>query len=321
MKITNFAIIFILILGPFWFSLQVKGNQIEKSDQLSNRYDQALTISVDDAAKSLLTNVKQDFESGYGSDKNTSANRTEAFNTFFKTLSLNFNVENPNGLGVLQAYIPVMAIVDYKGIYIYAMDEYKNAENVLIREHVEMPMKPYVYKDDQGNMISFTLDDYVIAYDKAQDKWNEGFREEIKDSLSIPLLQNAELFENVRRTTILNVVQDEIEYYINRHNTYAKRLGVTYRFTMPVLSGEDWQNTIDDIGVISFVQGYPLGGGDTYNNYALGGSRIIKQHDYYGTVIDGIKYYYRDDEGYSYPVDEVFPNEKEAVKKGYFPLD
>lgn len=321
MKITNFAIIFILILGPFWFSLQVKGDQIEKSDQLSNRYDQALTVSVDDAAKSLLTNVKQDFESGYGSDKNTSANRTEAFNSFFKTLSLNFNVENPNGLGVLQAYIPVMAIVDYKGIYIYAMDEYKNAKNVLIREHVEMPMKPYVYKDDQGNMISFTLDDYVIAYDKAQDKWNEGFREEIKDSLSIPLLQDAELFENVRRTTILNVVQDEIEYYINRHNTYAKRLGVTYRFTMPILSGEDWQNTIDDIGVISFVQGYPLGGGDTYNNYALGGSRIIKQHDYYGTVIDGIKYYYRDDAGYSYPVDEVFPNEKEAVKKGYFPLD
>lgn len=322
MKITNFAIIFILILGPFWFTMHVKGNQIEKADQLSSRYDHALTASVDDAAKSLLTNVHQEYESGYGSDKSTSANRQEAFETFYKTLSTNYNVEeNPNGIGVLQAYIPVMAIVDYKGIYIYAMEEYKDANNELIRKHVEMPMKPFVYQDNQGNMLSFTLDDYVIAYDKSLDKWNEGVREEIKDTLDIPLLQDAELFENVRRSTILNIVQDEIEYYINRHNTYAKKYGITYRFTMPVISGEDWQNTIDDIGVISFIQGYPLGADNVYNNFALGGSRIIKKHDYFGTVINDIKYYYRDDEGYSYPVDEVFPNEKEAVKKGYFPLD
>ncbi|MGG3806072.1 hypothetical protein [Metabacillus fastidiosus] len=321
MKITNFGIIFVLIICPFWFSLHFKEEQMEKANELTRRYNTALTVSVDDAALSLLTNIQQEYEAGYGSNKFTSANRKEAIDQFDKTLAMNFNQEeNSIALGVLKTYIPVMAIIDYKGFYIYAMDDYKNSKNELITKHVEMPIKPYSYKDKQGNLISFTLDDYVIAYDKSQNKWNEGFREEIKDELNIALLKDTKLFESVRRSTILNVIQNDLEYYINRHNTYAKRFGVSYTFTLPILSKEDWDNTIDDIGFISFTQGVPLGDGHVYNNYALGGSRITKKHYYYGTTINSRKYYYRDDSGYSYKADEIFPNEKEAVKKGYFPL-
>jgi hypothetical protein len=179
------------------------------------------------------------------------------------------------------------------------MDEYQNNQNEAITDFVEMPFKPYVYQDGQGNMLSFTLDDYVIAYDQSQDIWDEGFREEIASSLNIPLLQDPVLFENVRRTTILNAIQNEAEYYVNRHNVYAKRYGVTYTFTLPALSKEDWENTIDDVGIVSFIQGYPLGGGNIYNNYALSGSRLIKSQKILTTTINGIKYYYREDCGFT----------------------
>ncbi|WP_075983089.1 hypothetical protein [Bacillus massilinigeriensis] len=128
------------------------------------------------------------------------------------------------------------------------------------------------------------------------------------------------LFEDVRRSTILSKIQEDIQFYINRHNTYSKKYGITYTFTLPILSKEDWDNTIDDIGMISFIQGYPLAGNETYNNFALGGSRISKVHQYFGTVINGTKYYFRDDADYSYSVEEIFTTPKEAVKKGYLPI-
>jgi hypothetical protein len=320
MKITNWAIIFVIIFVPFVVHMSIKKEMIKAAEENTSHYDRALQVAVQDSAKALLHNVQQEYESGYGSEKFTKANRSEAVKTFFKSLSINFNVENEAiGQGVLKSYVPVVAVVDYKGLYVYAIDEYKNQRQETVMEHVEMPLIPFSYTDEKGNILSFTLDDYVVAYDKEQNKWAEGFREEINSTLDIPLLNDAAQFENVRRQTILDIVQEQLEYYINRHNTYAKQFGVTYTFTLPILSGEDWENTIDDIGVISFLQGIPIGRVQEYNNYSLSGSRITKREDIYGTTINGIKYYFREDCNFNYQVDEVFANRKEAAVKGYMP--
>lgn len=321
MKITNWSIIFALLFISFIFIIRVKDEHVTKANDLSLRYDTALTAAVEDSAKMLLLNTQQEYESGYHSPKFMKVNRTEAIDAFFKTLTLNFGNENESVTqGIIKGYIPLILIVDYKGFYVYAMDEYRNAENELITDMKEMPFQAYSYRDKQGNLLNFTLDDYVIAYDKSQDKWMEGFREEIAGQLNIPLLKDQVLFEDVRRSTILNAIQDQTEYYINRHNTYAKRFGITYTFTLPIISEEDWENTIDDVGLISFIQGYPLGEKYTYNNYALGGSRLIKKASIQTTTLNGIKYYYREDCEYSYSVEEVFTSAKDAAKKGYKPL-
>ncbi|MDQ0271219.1 hypothetical protein [Cytobacillus purgationiresistens] len=321
MKITNWTIIFVIVLIPLMFNLHLKDTQTSKAQNLSMHYNNVLTSAVMDASASLLENVEQEFESGYASAKYTSANKDAAIDTFLKTLSLNFAPGNDQvSRDVIKSYIPLILLVDYRGYYVYSWDDFINEKGEVESDLVPRPFKPYVYHDNKGNILSFTLDDYVIAFDKVANKWEEGYREEIKDSLNIPLLQDDELFENIRRTTILNAIQDDAQYYINHHNTYAARLGITYTFTLPILSKEDWQNTIDDIGLLSFIQGVPLVGGGTYNNYALSTSKIAKANRYIATEVDGSKFYYLESCDFNYPAKELFTSPKEAAKKGYKPL-
>ena len=66
------------------------------------------------------------------------------------------------------------------------------------------------------------------------------------------------------------------------HNSYAELMGVTYNFTVPDISKAEWVSAIDDISVLSFIQGIPVGVNQYYNNYALGGSRITRGSYIYG---------------------------------------
>ena len=52
---------------------------------------------------------------------------------------------------------------------------------------------------------------------------------------------------------------------------------------MPEIANDEWSNSINDISVMSFIQGMPIGTNEYYNNYALSGSRIIQTEYYYGT--------------------------------------
>ncbi|MFD1736218.1 hypothetical protein ACFSCX_06525 [Bacillus salitolerans] len=322
MKIINLSIVFVMMLSPVIFGLNLKESRVAKAQQLTTQYKMALTAAVQDASFSLLQNVEQEGESYYFSQKFAKTNNDEALKTFFHSLYMNFGIDqNPVAQGVLQTYIPVISIVDYDGFFIYAFDDYTNSNGMIETKHLPRPKIPFEYTDGQGNIISFTLDEWVVAYEASTQKWREGMRSEVAVELpSISLLQNPAEFERERRQVILSKIQEQLEYYINRHNTYAKRYGITYTFTLPVLSQEDWENTIDDIGIISFIQGYPLGGGYEFNNFALGGSRIAKKPVIIGTTIGGVKYYYREDCGLSHPVEEILYSRKEAASKGYFPL-
>lgn len=97
------------------------------------------------------------------------------------------------------------------------------------------------------------------------------------------MLEDKDRFEQVRRITIVNSVQDRLAYYIQRHNQVALRNGVSYTFALPLISQEEWVNTMDDIGMMAFIQGIPMGD-QYYNNYALGGGRLVKAPVYFGGV-------------------------------------
>ncbi|MDQ0899946.1 hypothetical protein [Paenibacillus sp. V4I7] len=157
--------------------------------------------------------------------------------------------------------------------------------------------------------------------------WHYGRRADVAaEAGSIPLLQDAATFEEVRRSTIVNAIQGDLEYFINQYNESARRIGIAYTFTLPTISQEEWDNTLNDVGVIAFVQGLPMGS-TIYNHYALGGSRLIKRDVVKGAVdiANGVKYYFRSTcsstfTSADYRVEETFSNEREAASAGYNPL-
>ncbi len=322
MKITNLAVIFVLILLFIFVKNNLDQEDNRNNLQLQLRYNRAIDTATQDAAHALITNASQPTESQYQSTKQVRINKEAAADTFFHTMYLNFNVAaDPNGQQMLNGYIPALIVVGYDGYYVYQFEKYQNAEGQTEFRHVWSPKKPYAYKDEQNNTYAFTLDDYVTMHRAADGKWLHGFRSELQEQADVKLLEDADAFDAMRRTTIVNTLQNDLEHTINRYNTDTKRYGVSYTFTVPYISQEDWNNTINDAGVLAFVQGIPLGS-QYYNNYALGGARIVKTDTFNGVVAEGRKYYFPSRSCQSpYATEEVFTSAKEAAANGYFPLN
>ncbi|TCZ77231.1 hypothetical protein E0485_12300 [Paenibacillus albiflavus] len=319
MKITNLAIIFILIIFPFTYIQNSQLKSQQTAQQTEQLYDTYLSAAVQDAAAVLRFNEKQQYEATYESIKKLRANKEQAVEAFLRTLYTNFSItDDPVSQQVLAAYIPVILVIDYDGYYIYSAEEYKNVNQEPEVKHVWKPKKFYSYVDQAGNSLSFTLDTYVYAYDRVNKQWSKGFQADLAASTRIPLLKKPEEFDQIRRSTIVNSIQQDLAYYINQHNTYARHYGITYTFTLPLISEEEWTNTINDMGVIAFIQGIPIGA-KYYNNYALGGSRLLKKPVIYGAIRDGVKIYYRSSCNYTDTIVETFTSEIDAAKKGYFP--
>ena len=100
-------------------------------------------------------------------------------------------------------------------------------------------------------------------------------------------------FHKLRRDTIINLITTVLKDEVNEHDTYADLIGVNYDFSLPTIDKEQWQNSINDISVLAFFQGMPVGTDSFYNNYSLGGARIVQVHDLYGKTTDGKKLYHK----------------------------
>lgn len=322
MKITSFAIVFVMIFFPIFQILSMHLEDQSDALMLSSRYNAVLRSAVQDAGYVLNDTTEQDYQPGYDSKKFFRANKKGAVETFYRSLALNFDTaDDPIALGVLAGYVPAIAVIDYDGYYIYATESFIDSAGQARLKTVWSPKKPYAYSDTSGNMIQFTLDSFVKSYDRSKRAWIQGFRKEIAETAEIPLLKDGETFESIRRRTIINGIQNDLAYTINRHNRYATRYGVDYMFTLPQISQEEWDNGIDDIGIAAFVQGIPIGD-QAYNNYAFGGGRLVKKSPVYGAVdpVRGIRYYSRDRSELPMKIEETFDSEKDAARSGYFPV-
>jgi hypothetical protein len=320
MKWIEWALVGAMIFLPFATVNQIETDMQRKALLAELRYNAALDTAVDDAARMLVVSSDQQREAQYESAKRIALNKDEAIAAFYRTLYANFGVaDDPVSQGVLNRYIPAVVVIGYDGFYVYAEDEWMGAGGHVERKAAWGAKKPYAYADSAGNSLSFTLDDFVLAYDASSRSWREGLLAEVQKQTNIPILQDAALFEQMRRNTIVRAIEDELAYRVNKHNESVARNGFTYTFTLPTISQEEWNNTVDDVGILAFVQGIPMGG-KLYNNYALGGSRVLKKPEIVGARKNGMKVYYRSTCGYSSPVEETFSSERAAAKQGYMPL-
>lgn len=324
MKITDWAIIFVLLVTPMLWLGSLHIENAREMNRLDIRYTTALKTSAQDGGQALNRNELQRFENGYGSDKWMRADKEQALAAFLRTMYVNFDVADDwVGQQALHAFIPAVVVIDYDGYYVYAAragSEYDQESSLI---HHWGDKKPYVYADAGGNSIAFTLDSYVTVYDAAEKRWLSGRQDELKDETVIPLLQDNLRFEAVRRSAIVHSIEQDLEQAIHLHNDYAARQGVRYTFTLPTISQEEWNNTLDDVGIIAFLQGIPVGD-RYYNNYALGGGRLVRSSTILGIVdlVTGMKYYERDScatvKDGRYLIEEVFSSEQAAAAKGYF---
>lgn len=317
MKITNAIFIFLICFLPFLFYWIVQTEDVRFFHKLNKQYDGALTTAVQDSAVSLKINAEPEREFSYVSKKYSNVNKAASYETFLKSLGNNFGIIDTNKMHSLQYYVPIFGVIGYEG---YSSNRFERVDTSVLR--VWQPEIPFTYTDASGNIFRFTLDEYVYVYDRVtnpgESEWIEGPRQVLAQESAIALLQDADKFDRIRRNSIVSVIESSINAEINHHNQVMSSMGMTYKFAVPLITDETWDNTIDDVGIVAFVQGYPIHRLDrVYNQYAFAGSRLIKNQAIYATVENGQRIFWEESCNFNYPKTEVYKSKAEAAKAGY----
>ena len=398
MKIQHYAIIFIIIILPF--SIVCKNTINQKIDTLNDetRINNAIDAATVDAVSTLI-DLNNEFYNLYGDQmiNLTQPLAREAINTFFNTLSLNYNLpftkDNKLNSNYFSVYVPAVIVVAYDGFYVYSIEETSSGT----AEYVLSSKIPYVYKDPTGYIIHFTLGNYIELYapngvlykgefkkdyiDQAKGEYDEIYgilssltlealpqlttdmslimygltRASADSGVTLPALpsylttmstsgkppmtrdysdvysgDDVSEFNIKRREVIISLITSTLNEKMNKHNRYADMMGVTYDFYLPEIKDSEWINSIDDISIMAFIQGIPVGTDSYYNNYALGSARIVRAERYYALTDGSGIYYHKKDcqdliDGTKYDTDgepknvDAFLSKISAAKAGYYP--
>ena len=356
MKLTDFALIFIAIFIPIMVLVYVNTSFVVKAEKQEMYYKNIMNSAVSDAVSSMKQVENEDKEIDYGYsgiiDNKVSINAKVAVNTFYNSLANNFNIkDNPNSMYNLKMYIPVVAVMDYDGIYIHSAEKDESGEISFITKPkvyytytYVLTKKDSVNYNEQGkyNVVSldeqnlgeikesllsdyiyevtFTMDDYVylniyeIAGVNKIGKLVESNKFYMTDNNNNDdLIYMASILSSEKKTLKNKVLEQlaaqrkeviaktgmkEISYAVNKHNTFARSIGINYTFRFAVESDTSWYETMDGIGMIAIIQGISLG--NRYLNYkAYSASDLVIANKYYvseGIAIDGkdVAYFSRD---------------------------
>jgi len=346
MKITDFAIIFCFIFLAVSLSIDISQNKIIQADDLKTNYNEIMYIATEDATTGLIEpsdeTSYEEFAEGY-LNKNTSMklNVDRALSCFYSTLFLNMGIENDKiAQEGFKAFLPVKIVIADDGYYINACEEVLNEAGEKENQEIWLPKKPYSYFDEQSKLvINFTLTDYVYIFDVESGEYIEGAAYEMEQRYPQSLLFrgtdelfgsggfNETNFDKVRRQSIINMVRDDLEYYIYKNNFISKENGKSYTFNIPYISSDQWKNTIDNICFIAFLQGFSIGP-DKYSTFGFGGSKLVKTDVLYATgqaFEDGI-YHKKDcpiinesESSFGSNIVDSFKKRFEAAQAGYHP--
>lgn len=309
MKITDFAIIFAMILLCVGVPLDIKMNNINAIAEKRIAYDMALESALDDAISSLVE---------VDSRREICLNKEKGMQRFYDSLFANFHISlDKSKQEQLKTYIPIILITDTDGYYIYYNTMYQSGgENLVKQSFTEK--KPYAYEDPDF-IYYFTFSDYLKLYDKHGNEVAEGKYKDLLSRYSTLIPESQ--FDEIRRNAIINTLTDDMNYYINQHNRIGEHFGITYRFALPYIEHEDWDRTIDDISMVVFFQGYPYNANtnDVYNRYSLAGVRITKERVYYLQEKDSILYYHKEGCPLLSDYSRMNYTKKNCAREGAFP--
>lgn len=315
MKLMDLVIVFVLITFPFLLVSESRTNNLEEIAYQKMIMNHIIDTAVEDGVANLI-------ERGEGNTLRIS--KEKCVDTFLYGLYLNFGiVDDPFAKAKITGYIPVIVIVDRDGLYLYSNETYKDNEGYSCSEPLWQPKITFAYTKGQY-VYGFTIDDHVSVYDRLSGFFYEGRQKDLKSEVPAELLQDDLLFDQVRRRTIIETLQREVIAAINQHNEVARQYGITYQFALPVIEEEDWEQTIDDVGMLAFIQGMPIGIGSAYyNQFALGGAKLIKTERYYIQVdsSNGLSYYHREKCSLLTDKSKSFAHQSECALKGAFPCN
>lgn len=250
----------------------------------------------------------------YKSSGEEVVNKEKAVESFFNSLYASLGILSDSlACERILAYVPVILVTTDNGYYLMYQDVYIASDNKSYISKRWTEKIPYVYEDDNF-IYQLTTTNNVTIYDKNNVIDSKGedklYKINIRSFQSNPdfsrissMLDNNCLlrldesdYVEVRQQAIISQIENDLSWYVSRHNDIAKKLGISYGFAMPVINASDWQKALEGTGIMVFFQGMPLqqARGEFYNNFAFAGAGLRKKAAYYIEQKDWFYIYHKE---------------------------
>ena len=329
MKLTDLSLIFIVIIIPLVIMVYVNTSFVVKAEKEEMYYKNIINSSIKDATYQMKYIENEDLQIDYGysgsKDNKVSINTKVAIDTFYNSLFNNFGIAgNKDSQQALKAFIPVIAILDYDGIYIHS------AEDIAGKiEYITKPKQYYTYcfgvnntfniVEDVSNTllddiifeVTYTMDeDYIFLdiYDKNKTQTEASTSFYLDDAQTVNILsyyftsvltdEKEDIKNNViqkikekRKEIITQISIDAISQAVNTHNTYAEMLGIKYDFIFVESNTSAWFESINGIGMVAIIQGISLGNRYLdYRAYSVTSLSLSKNYYLSNTILTENEY-------------------------------
>lgn len=359
MKTTDLAMIFIAIILPIVIVVYVDVSFLLKSEEKKLYYINVINSAIDDATYAMKNVEGEDFDLDYGysglAEKKVAINANVAVQTFFESLYDNFEINgDKTSEAYLKSHVPAMAVIDYNGVYTYSMDAYEtvvNGEREIYTDHVLKPKRYFSYtygikggqllpEDSLSSMtneelsgmqlysVIFTMDDFIYVIN--EDGTKSGFYME-DDKNNKALYRGNDIIKDEiirhlkmqRSSTISEMVSEEMSYAVNSHNLYSD---IEYEFYFPAFGLSEWEQMVDNIGIVAFVQGISVGNEKLdYTAHGISGLKVTDRYYVSKSVLETeLDYYHVTKECSMYmsqyrPITGYYLSQTDAASVGYYP--
>jgi len=300
---SKYVIIFMTLLVSF-FGVFSSQTDMQTAASIKNRqYTSYLASATTDAASEMASETKEANTLPYKSS------REKVVNTFFSSLAINFGYDTKEDMTKLRMYVPVIAMIDTDGYYVAYNKDFMSADGVPSLEsaittiNTWTAVKPHLtVRYYLGNKVDITTnngkfisDTYANVYSEIKKLNKNGGYSLYQSELEALGFNDKDKFEHYRNETIIQDIQDKVEYYINNQNKVAAALQPEYIFEMPLTKTDDWVRVLENPTVIAFMQGVRISDSKRYLNiYSLGGGEV-KRNKIIG--FDSAKQYKYDSNG------------------------
>lgn len=260
MRPASFGIVFAMLFLCFATISDHGTAALQEISFLRINYNNCLDSAIEDA---MTESVEID------NGRQVRLNKEEVVDSFFTAMAVNFDaMENSGRRELLKACVPVIAFVERSKVtFFYDFLNEGNTREVWFEKK---------WKDFR---IYFTLTDYIRVENMETGDALEGDFHDIGKVYDIPFFQEESWFYEEQKRLTREVLLENLEEIVKEHNVAVKRLGIQYRFFLPVIKDEEWYREIDQISMLVLFQGYPYGSHTIgyYNRMAIGGAEIKKK--------------------------------------------
>lgn len=357
MKTTDLAMIFVAILLPIIIVVYVQIATMQKKEEQTLYYTNIINSAIADATYAMknVEGEDQDVDYGYSgtAEKRVTVNARVAVDTFYKSLYDNFEITgDKTAEDYIKSHIPALGIIDYNGIYIYSLENYINATSN--EKEIDYVLKPkryftYSYGIKGGNVeevdditksgyseivtVIFTMDDYIGVIDDdsviywfyLEDEKNNYPLYTVGDSYTYALRDKVIQHLKIKRSEVISkIVSEEMSFAVSNHNLYSD---VDYEFTFPAIALSQWEEMIDNVGIIAFLQGINIGNEQLdYVAHGISGLKVSKRFlvSLATTGVSSLNYYHATNNCEVYRTSNkaftgYYTDKVDAATDGYYP--